>query len=94
MLIPPRPENYTKSLITTAGWVDETSGYIPHDLQFATMKVGMHLHSIFFVLALYTIVSLQLNSLQALNFIFGDFSMIKYYPVYHTKAQMSAKKTN
>ena len=34
------------------------------------------------------------NSLQALNFIFGDFSMIKYYPVYHTKAQMTAKKTN
>jgi len=67
-LLIPRPENYTKSLIKTVGWVDETSGYIPHDLQFAAMK--------------------------ALNFIFGDFSMIKYYPVYHTKAQMSAKKTN
>jgi len=67
-LLIPRPENYTKSLIKTVGWVDETSGYIPHDLQFATMKT--------------------------LNFIFGDFSMIKYYPVYHTKAQMSAKKTN
>ena len=90
MYLIPRPENYTKSLIKTVGWVDETSGYIPHDLQFATMKV----HRIFFALALYTIVSLQLNSLQALNFIFGDFSMIKYYPVYHTKAQMSAKKTN
>ena len=42
MLIPQRPENYTKSLIKTVGWVDETSGYIPHDLQFATMKVGLH----------------------------------------------------
>ena len=47
---PPRPENHTKSLITTAGWVDETSGYIPHDLQFATMKVGLHWHIKLFVL--------------------------------------------
>ena len=46
----PRPENYTKSLIKTVGWVDETSGYIPHDLQFATMKVGLHLHCKLFVL--------------------------------------------
>jgi len=67
-LLIPKPESYTKSLIKTVGWVDETCGYIPHDIQLATMK--------------------------ALNFIFGDFSYLSYYPVYHTKAQMSAKKTN
>jgi len=63
----PNPENYTRSLIKTVGWVDETSGYIPHDLQFFTMKL--------------------------LNTIFGDFSMIKYWP-YHSKPQLTAKKTN
>jgi len=63
----PNPENYTRSLIKTVGWVDETSGYIPHDLQFFTMKL--------------------------LNKIFGDFSMIKYWP-YHSKPQLTAKKTN
>ena len=50
MYLIPRPDNYTKSLIKTVGWVDETSGYIPHDLQFAAMKVGLHWHSKFFVL--------------------------------------------
>merc|ERR1711872_341271 len=67
-LLIPSPVTYTKSLIKTVGWVDETCGYIPHDIQLATMR--------------------------ALNFIFGDFSMWKYWPVYHTKAQMNAKKTN
>ena len=38
MLIP-NPATYTRSLIKTVGWVDETCGYIPHDLQLATMKV-------------------------------------------------------
>ena len=105
----PRPENYTKSLIKTVGWVDETSGYIPHDLQFATMKVGLHFTASFLSCRPLYYIQQQDNiselcyieallpafkSLQALNVIFGDFSMIKYYPVYHTKAQMSAKKTN
>jgi len=67
-LLIPNPVTYTKSLIKTVGWVDETCGYISHDI--------------------------QLSSMKALNFIFGDFSMWKYWPVYHTKAQMSAKKTN
>jgi len=67
-LLIPNPATYTKSLIKTVGWTDETCGYLPHDLQLAAMK--------------------------ALNSIFGDYSMIKYYPVYHTKAQMNAKKTN
>ena len=40
MLIP-KPESYTKSLIKTVGWVDETCGYIPHDIQLATMKVNI-----------------------------------------------------
>merc|ERR1711872_541745 len=66
-LLIPNPVTYTKSLIKTVGWVDETSGYIPHDLQFFTMKL--------------------------LNTIFGDFSMIKYWPVY-SKPQLTAKKTN
>jgi len=66
-LLIPNPENYTRSLIKTVGWVDETSGYIPHDLQLATMKL--------------------------LNSLFGDFSMIKYWP-YHSKPQLTAKKTN
>merc|ERR1712012_1047908 len=66
-LLIPNPENYTRSLIKTVGWVDETAGYIPHDLQFATMK--------------------------ALNWMFGDYSMIKYWP-YHSKPQLTAKKTN
>jgi len=66
-LLIPNPENYTRSLIKTVGWVDETCGYIPHDLQLATMK--------------------------ALNWMFGDYSMIKYWP-YHSKPQLTAKKTN
>jgi len=35
----PSPEKYTSSLMKTVGWVDTTSGYIPHDLQLFTMKV-------------------------------------------------------
>ena len=38
-LLIPSPATYTKSLVKTVGWVDETSGYIPHDIQLATMKV-------------------------------------------------------
>ena len=38
-LLIPSPERYTSSLIKTVGWVDTTCGYIPHDLQLATMKV-------------------------------------------------------
>ena len=37
----PSPEQYTSSMIKTVGWVDTTCGYIPHDLQLATMKVGI-----------------------------------------------------
>ena len=77
MLISPRPENYTKSLITTAGWVDETSGYIPHDLQFATMKVGFYHHCQVLLYSNIYHLPAFLSSLQALNFIFGDISMIK-----------------
>ena len=47
-LLIPNPENYTRSLIKTVGWVDETCGYIPHDLQFATMKVDIKLLNILF----------------------------------------------
>jgi len=61
----PSPEQYTSSLIKTVGWVDTTSGYLPHDLQLVTMKF--------------------------LNFVFGDFSMIKYLP-YHKKSQLGSKK--
>ena len=32
------------------GWVDETSGYIHHDLQFATMTVVLNWHNKLFVL--------------------------------------------
>ena len=49
-LLIPNPEHYTRSLIKTVGWVDETCGYIPHDLQFATMKVDSKLQIIFFSL--------------------------------------------
>ena len=73
MLIPQRPENYTKSLIKTVGWVDETSGYIPHELQFATMKVRFYRHCKFFYNPIFTTLPAFLSSLQALNFIFGDF---------------------
>jgi len=66
-LLIPNPETYTRSLIKTVGWVDETCGYLPHDMQLATMKM--------------------------LNSIFGDFSMIKYWP-YHSKPQLTSKKTN
>ena len=66
-LLIPNPETYTRSLIKTVGWVDETCGYLPHDIQLATMKI--------------------------LNTIFGDYSMIKYWP-YHSKPQLTAKKTN
>ena len=41
-LLIPNPENYTRSLIRTVGWVDETCGYIPHDMQLATMKVTLN----------------------------------------------------
>merc|ERR1711892_62314 len=61
----PSPEQYTSSLIKTVGWVDATSGYLPHDLQLVTMKF--------------------------LNFVCGDFSMIKYLP-YHKKSQLGSKK--
>ena len=43
-LLIPSPEQYTSSLIKTVGWVDTTCGYIPHDLQLATMKVWNFLY--------------------------------------------------
>lgn len=61
----PSPEKYTSSLIKTVGWVDTTCGYIPHDIQLATMKL--------------------------LNWVFGDYSMIKYWP-FHRKDQIKSKK--
>jgi len=64
-LLIPSPETYTASLVKTVGWMDVTSGYIPHDLQLLSMKV--------------------------LNFLFGDYSMIKYW-VYHRKDQIPSKK--
>ena len=64
-LLIPSPEQYTSSLVKTVGWVDTTCGYIPHDLQLATMKI--------------------------LNFLFGDFSMVKYRP-FHRKDQFISKK--
>jgi len=50
----PTPERYVSSLVTTVGWEDTTTGYVPHDLQLSLMHL--------------------------LNFVFGDYSMMKYLP--------------
>merc|ERR1719327_2554182 len=48
-LLIPKPDTYTKSLIKTVGWVDETCGYIPYGLQPARNLVDpktRHLHQV------------------------------------------------